>query len=141
MDSDLLVSISALVSCRGGHALAELLTVMLFFVFHNSYSERHVHTVPTRCTSLTHCMRVKSDGRHHGDTVCWTRLLMVWEPPRAGPCGADPGGPPRAGPCGHDAATWLARRTGNDDLRRMGMVARQSEPKRFPYEWLLVTYY
>ena len=81
------------------------------------------------------------------------------EPPRAGPCGADPGGPPQAGPCGADPAAGRpmlragqlacfarAKKAGrpdvsNDDLRRMGMVARQSEPKRFPDEWLLVNYY
>ena len=80
-------------------------------------------------------------------------------PLRAGPCGADPGGPPWLGHCGAGLAAERpvlcarqlacfvrAKEAGrpdvsNDDLRRMGMVARQSEPKRFPDEWLLVNYY
>ena len=74
-------------------------------------------------------------------------------PLQAGPCGADLGGPPLAGPCGADLGghalllrlgPWphkVSPDVSHDDLRRMGMVARQSEPKRFPDEWLLVNYY
>ena len=56
----------------------------LFCGFPNSQYERHVHAVPKRCASLTHCVRVKSEGRHHGCPGCRKRLFRAWEPSRAG---------------------------------------------------------
>ena len=93
----------------------------LFCGFPNSQYERHVHAVPKRCASLTHCMRFKSEGRHHGcrvgpsataaanaadntagfksagsRRVLRLRLLLRW----ASSCGTDLRVTPRPHPCG-----------------------------------------